>query len=396
MTRNVLALSYLFPNRAHPGYGVFVLNRLRAVSKRCNLKVIAPVQWYPLMGWLRGALGSSDIPAQEQIQGLDVYHPRFAVIPRYLKFFDALSYFWAVRGVVKRLRTQAFEFDLIDVHWTYPDIVGAYWLARKRGCKFIVTVRGHEALYLEENTLRRRMLKRFLRRADAVVALSAELRDKVIELGVEPQRAHVILNGVDLSRFSPLDRRQCREQLGLPLDRKIALSVGRLAAGKGHQDLIRALPALADLNVELYIIGGVNPEDNFEPVLRGMIKDLKLNNVHLVDGASQDELARWYSAADVFCLATKREGCPNVMLEALACGTPAVVNAVGAVPEVITSGTNGFTPPVEDIPALEQTLRAALTRDWDREMIARDMKRWGWDHCAEQVEAVYRAMLEPA
>lgn len=119
----VLALSYLFPNRAHPGYGVFVSHRLQAVGERCDVTVIAPVQWYPLMRYLRGREWSGSVPKRERIQGLDTFHPRFAVVPRYVKWIDAITYLWAVRRVVKRLtRDVRFNFDIVDVHWTYPDI----------------------------------------------------------------------------------------------------------------------------------------------------------------------------------------------------------------------------------------------------------------------------------
>src|SRR6185369_7357605 len=176
---NVLALSYLFPNRAQPAYGIFVLNRLRAVSQHCRINVIAPVQWYPLIGLVRGSLWGTDVPRYEEIGGLSVYHPRFAVVPRYMKWLDAITYFFAAHRVVRR---QRLEFDLVDVHWTYPDIVAAAVLASTNGKKFVVTVRGHEALYLNERTLRRRLVAHFLRKAAAVITLSAQLRDKVVSL----------------------------------------------------------------------------------------------------------------------------------------------------------------------------------------------------------------------
>ena len=160
MRLNILALSYLFPNRSQPNYGIFVLGRLKALTGICNFKVIAPVQWYPFINHvLRAQHPKTEVPRREEIDGVDVHHPRFFVVPRYFKWVDALSYFWAVRSVVNMLRrAESFEFDLVDVHWTYPDIVAGYFLARKYRKKLIVTVRGREALYQGERTLRRWML----------------------------------------------------------------------------------------------------------------------------------------------------------------------------------------------------------------------------------------------
>ena len=388
-------LSYLFPNRAQPGYGIFVLNRLKAVQKHCNIKVIAPVQWYPLIRWIRGTLWGQAIPRRDEIDGLDVSHPRFLVIPRYLKWIDGISYWWSVRGVLKKMRgNPGYDYDLVDVHWTYPDIVAGYLLARKSGKRFIVTVRGHEALYEDERSIRRWLVAYLLRRADFVIALSAELRAKVVALGVRQERTRVVLNGVDLSRFHPMDQDACRKQLGLPTGRRILLSVGRVTAGKGHQDLIRMMPELSRTDdVELYIIGGVNPEDDFTDALRRMIEDLRLTNVHLLDGVPHDALPLWYCAADVFCLASKREGCPNVLLEALACGTPAVTMNVGSAGEAVIDGENGLLVKLEQISVLAGIVRSSLARTWNRESIADGMRKRSWAACAEQVVEIYQSVL---
>jgi glycosyltransferase involved in cell wall biosynthesis len=301
-----------------------------------------------------------------------------------------------VRAVAEKLRQEhVLEFDLVDVHWTYPDIVAGYLLARKAGKKFSVTVRGHEALYQEERTLRRWLVAHFLRKADMVVTLSAELRDRVVALGVDPNKARVVLNGVDLASFHPLDRVACRRQLGLPMEKKILLSVGRLTQGKGHQELVRIMPEISKtMDAELYIIGGMNPEEDFGQVLRTMISELALNNVHLVDKVAHEMLPFWYSAADLFCLATQREGCPNVLLEALACGTPAVVTDVGAVAALVTHGENGFLVHPEQISYLGGIVRSALNCNWNREQIASRMNEWEWSNCARQVVEVYQSVLE--
>jgi teichuronic acid biosynthesis glycosyltransferase TuaC len=396
MRLNVLALSYLFPNRAQPAYGVFVLNRLKALQAHCNVIVIAPIQWYPLISRIRGRLHGQGVPGADRIGGIEVHHPRFPVIPRYFKWIDAVSYWWAAHRVARRLRDDGgFAYDLVDVHWTYPDIVAGYLIARHARKKFIVTVRGHEALYDEERSLRRWLVAHFLRKADFVVTLSEELRDKVIALGVSPERARVVLNGVDLAHFHPRDRQACRQQLRLPAGRRILVSVGRITEGKGHQDLIRMMSELSATDaVELYIIGGVNPEDDFSARLRAMIAELKLSNVHLIDKVSHDELPHWYAAADLFCLATRREGCPNVLLEALACGTPVVVTNVGAVGELVTPGQNGLLVELSELSSMSTTVHSALGRNWDHAGIAARMQAWGWSACAENVLGVFRTVLE--
>jgi glycosyltransferase involved in cell wall biosynthesis len=394
---NILAVSFLFPNRVHRGYGTFVLSRLKAVQAFCNVRVIAPVQWYPFIDRLKGGRAVSGIPAHEEIEGLEVFHPRFAIIPRYLKWIDALSYWWAASGVAALLRRQqSYEYDLVDVHWTYPDIVAGYLLARRGGRKFIVTIRGNEALYDEELSVRRWLVATLLRRADFVVTLSAELRDKVIALGVAPHKTRVVLNGVDPVRFHYLERDSCRQRLGLPLSGRVLLSVGRLTQRKGHHELIRILPALIrQAPTSLYLIGGVNREEDYGAVLRRMILELGLEaHVHIVESVPQAQLALWYGAADLFCLATMSEGCPNVILESLACGTPVVATTAGAVGDIITQGEDGYLVPREELAGLGDTVRSALEREWDRRGIAARMERHGWSACAGQVVEIYRTVLQ--
>ena len=390
---NILAISYLFPNRANPGYGVFVLNRLKAVQQFCNVKVIAPVQWYPFINRLKGSNAEAAVPAVENIQGIDTSHPRFAVVPRYLKWIDCLTFLWATLRAFRALRGR-FDFDLVDVHWTYPDVLAGYWLARRHGKKFIVTIRGHEAFYDEETSIRRWIVAQVLRRADYVVALSSELREKVIRLGVPAVKTRVILNGVDLAQFAYISQEDCRQRLGLPANRKVLVSVGRLTERKGHHLLIQILPTLARIGpVDLFIIGGVNREDDYGPVLQAMIADLKLTNVHLLDRVPHEDLRYWYGAADAFCLATMSEGCPNVILEALACGAPVVATGAGAIRDLVATGEDGIVVDRPDVASLGAAVRNALETGWDRQRIAARMQSRSWASCAQQVVDVYRTLL---
>jgi glycosyltransferase involved in cell wall biosynthesis len=167
--------------------------------------------------------------------------------------------------------------------------------------------------------------------------------------------------------------------------------VGRFTKAKGHHELIRIMPGLSgDSEVDLYIVGGVNPERDFSQVLRERIAELGLDNVHLIEGVDHERLPLWYGAADIFCLASKSEGCPNVVLEALACGTPVVATDVGAVKKVIVNGENGYLIGQSELASLERIVRLALGREWDRRSIAAGMESWGWAACAEKVVEIYR------
>jgi glycosyltransferase involved in cell wall biosynthesis len=103
------------------------------------------------------------------------------------------------------------------------------------------------------------------------------------------------------------------------------------------------------------------------------------------------------SAADVLALASEAEGWPNVVHEAMACGTPVVATDVGAIPEMIPSPELGFRVPFGDTGALRDALRMALARDWDRGAIARYAQGRAWDKvAAEVVEVLEEVVAEHA
>ena len=141
----LLVISYLFPNCITPESGIFVLNRIKAVSKYCDIRVINPVPWFPGCSKFERYKNFNLIPEREKIAGIDVYHPRYFIIPKYCKYLDAFSFCFAVLKTVKK-NLRNFHFDLIDLHWTYPDILSGYLLSKLFNKKFLVTIRGKEAL----------------------------------------------------------------------------------------------------------------------------------------------------------------------------------------------------------------------------------------------------------
>jgi glycosyltransferase involved in cell wall biosynthesis len=116
--------------------------------------------------------------------------------------------------------------------------------------------------------------------------------------------------------------------------------------------------------------------------------------VRLISHVDNVALAEWYGAADLLCLATRGEGCPNVVLEALACGTPVVCTDVGAVRSLVTDGVNGFVIDAGRVDELGPAIDKALGWNWDRNQIAEGMNRWGWARCAQEVMDTYRSVLE--
>ena len=101
--KKIIAISYLFPNCNQPNHGIFVLNRLKAMSKYADITVINPIADSPLHRKISKFSHLQSIPELEVIEGIDVYHPRYFSIPGHLKSIEVLTYRRAVQKVLLSL-----------------------------------------------------------------------------------------------------------------------------------------------------------------------------------------------------------------------------------------------------------------------------------------------------
>jgi glycosyltransferase involved in cell wall biosynthesis len=261
---------------------------------------------------------------------------------------------------------------------------------------FMVTIRGSELRYRDQ-AWKRFWIGWALRRADRVIAVADNLRSLAIELGVDPARARTIPNGVDTDIFFRRDKAACRRTHNLAPAARVILCAGDLAELKGHHKVIRALTAMTDdgLSAQLVIAGGVGRSGRYVEMLRAQVAEGHLaDRVRFAGEVDQHALAELMSAADVFCLASRTEGWPNVVNEALACGTPVVATDVGAVRQMIRSEELGTVVPVTDEAALTSALRSALSRDWDHHAISTWGQSRSWKQVADDVLDEARKVVE--
>jgi PST family polysaccharide transporter len=389
----VLSLSSEFPNPSEPGKGVFVRARLEAIRSRAALTVVAPVAALDYANPQRDLFAAARIPRTRQEGRIHVLHPRW-VYPPYGGWANAFFLFARLLPMVARLRARR-AFDVLDAHFAHPEGIAAVLLGRLVGCPVIVTIRGSELRYRTQKA-KRFWMSWALRRADRVIAVSDGLRTLAIELGVEPRRVATVPNGINAELFFRRDRNRCRASHGIDAAERIVLSAGDLAELKGHHRIIAAVRTLRDRGVRarLLIAGGVGRSGRYAETLRQQAIASGLGDcVTFVGEVTQDTLAELMSAADVFCLASSTEGWPNVVNEALACGTPVVATDVGAVRQMIVSDLYGYVVPVPDAAALAEALRLALTRDWDHDAISARGRSRSWDRVAEDVLDEMRAVI---
>jgi len=175
-------------------------------------------------------------------------------------------------------------------------------------------------------------------KADKVIVPSEYLAGIVRGWGVSGDKIEIIYNGVDF-KPSDLSKEEARRRLGI--FGHIILSAGRLVPWKGFRMLIKIMPSIFKINQAFrLVIVGDGPD---KKILESMIKNLGLEKkVFLVGRKSQEELAVYLTAADMFVLGTGYEGFSHQILEAMVAGVPVITTAVGGNREVIEQGENGF------------------------------------------------------
>jgi len=397
--RRILVLSSPFSSVAHPTHGVFVKERVRAVADLpgYEVRVVSPVPYFPPIRWFKRWYMWSQFPREEVFAGLPIARPRYFLPPKVGGYFESTLMYRAVRREVARIRAQ-FDFDLIDAHWVYPTGVVAVRLGQQYGKPVIVTGRGADMCCLPRLPIVGEAIRYALRNATQCVGVSREIAEAMVAHGADADRVSVVPNGVDCDKFRPLPKDEARRKLGLPPTASIVLSVGDFFENKGFHLLVDAVATLRRERPDVFLVIVGGPPQHGTDYSREIERRVAANHaesyVRLVGRRPHDELVWWYSAADVFALLSAREGSPNVLMEALACGVPAVATPVGGIPDVLEDSRCGILVAERSGEAAAVGLADALSRMWNRDRIRQAMEARSWRRTAKDVERVFDRTVE--
>ncbi|MEZ5980767.1 MAG: glycosyltransferase [Parvularculaceae bacterium] len=389
----ILTLTTLYPNEAQPSHGVFVENRLRAFADRhpgAEIRVIAPVPWVPsAAGWI-GKYGEyARAPRTESRRGFELRHPRYFIPPKIGMTYAAQALERCFYREARRLLREGWDFDLIDAHYLYPDGIAAVRAAHRLGKPVVITARGTDVNLLPNFPRQRKMIMEAVRDANAIITVAAALKDELVRLGAPNEKISVLRNGVDLSLFRPLDRNEIRHRLSLSGD--VIASVGHLIERKGHDLVIEAIKSLPEAT--LLIVG----EGEERAALAALAHRLGVEDrVRFLGKVAHEKLAEIYNAADALALASSREGWPNVLLEAMACGTQAVATPVWGSGEVITAPEAGGLASERSANAMAEALRTALSTRPSREATRAYAERFSWNETSDRLQSIFEDVAENA
>jgi D-inositol-3-phosphate glycosyltransferase len=322
------------------------------------------------------------------------------------------------------LRAEAAQpvghYDIVHSHYWLSGQVGA--LARDRwGVPLVHTM--HTMAKVKNDALAQgdtpepvaRIIgeEQVVEAADMLIANTDIEAKQLINLyDADPGRVEVVHPGVDLSVFRPIDRREARADLGLPVDGYVLMFAGRIQPLKAPDVLLRAVAVLLEESPEwrsrlvVPIVGGPSGTGLEHPEsLAQLAGELGLDDVvRFVPPVAQDELARWCAAASLVAVPSYNESFGLVAVEAQATGTPVVAAAVGGLTTVVRDQHSGLLVDSHEPRDWAATIRRVVEDDALRARLRtgafEQARQFGWDRTAERTLEVYRqaraAMVEEA
>lgn len=372
-----------FPSSGEPTKGRPAYQTLRVLSSQCEVQVFYPHAAYP--SWLK--------PRSRTYSGLDnsfnlpevkVGYYDYPVLPLVSRPFNGWS---ATRVLLPHIRN--FAPDIIFSYFLYPDGYAAVKIGKVLSVPVVVMGVGSDVHSIGDR-FSEMHTRTVLREADFVLGISEDLRQRCVAMGAPPEKTRAIVSGCELSVFHVRDRLAARQKLHIDAASEAIVYIGRMDVKKGLRELVEAAVALHATrpNLHVYMVGD-GPD---RPLIENAIKAKEAASyLHALRGCTFDEVAGWMAAADLVTLPSYMEGCPNVILEALACGRPVVATNVGGIPEIMSDECGCLIPPRES-GALAVAIASVLDRTWDAEAIS---AHWGrsWETVASELLEIFESVV---
>lgn len=407
MTRplRIICPTYWYPAHATDTRATFVHDINRHLTRRGHaVRVVTP--------------GGGGLPTRDKFDGVEVV--RFSLkVPEdltsgkvaqtpvrgvnNLKRIAVMGRYFAKQTYATLKEGRAFGAEVVHAHWAIPTGPAAVCAARRLRIPCVITMHGGD-VYVNPSQgydfptrwYVRPALRWTLRSASALTAITNDCRQHALRAGAPAERIHIILNGADLSRFSPSSNGQPNPP-DLRFGPHMIFACRQLFPRKGIRFLIRAAgqlrPRFPDLKV---VIAG----DGWE---RGALEQLAAelglaDSTTFLGWVANADLPEYYRASAMSVIPSLEEGFGIPAAEAMGCGVPVVASDAGGLPEVVADGVTGRVVPRGDVDALARAIEELLL---DRDLRARMGKagrerallRFDWELSAQQFEALYRDLI---
>lgn len=379
----IAVVTRYFPSSAEPWQGRSAYQTLRVLAREAEVRVFYPNAAYP--SWLKPRSRSYDrLDASYSPPDVKVSYYDYPALPLISRPFNG---WMAARALLPRVRS--FVPDLIFSYFLYPEGYAALEIGKVLSVPVVARSMGSDINRIGD-PISAMHTRTVLREADFLVMVSDDLRKKAVAMGALPAKVRTIVNGCDLSMFHVRDRLEARDKLRIDPASEAVVYIGRMDVKKGLRELAEAATALHHQRPRLHVyMVGEGPD---RPILEGAIQSRSADSyVHMLHGCASEEVAIWMAAGDLVTLPSYMEGCPNVVLEALACGRPVVATNVGGIPEIMSDQCGCLVPP-RDPAELARALASVLDRTWDAKAISAHRSR-GWETVAAELLEIFESLV---
>lgn len=384
-------LTSLYPSPVHPREGAFAAERWSRMARRGHfVRLARPVPWWPLPFGPKAWRETRDEPSAEISRGVEIVRPRYLHLPGRAR---ANARRFAAAGL-RALLAEGLP-DVVVADYAWPAAEAAHE-CRRRSIPFVVHGRGSDVLQVAGEAGLHAELGAAVKTAGHWCAVSRQLVDALDALA-GARRGRLVPNGVDAAVYAPAAQDAARAALGLPAQGRIVLVVGHWIERKDPLLALEAAALLAQDELARIVLVGRGPLEG--AIARRAARSDLAGRVQLVPECPPGRLADWYNAADALLLCSNREGRPNVVLEALACGLPVVASDAGGTGELLGPAAVAEHPDAAAATRLvrgraaqdyAQALRAVLAAPRNGAALRGLVATLDWDASCAALEAVLR------
>ena len=295
------------------------------------------------------------------------------------------------------------KFDLLHANWLLPNGFIAAVISKLCNLPLVITFHGSDVFVSKQNFLFSSMAKYAMKQADKITSVSLEFKGYLEEMKIDTQKLHIIPNGVALELFENVPQEsvaELKQKLGIKKDEQVLFALGRIVWKKGFDYLILAIPKVLELVPNLKVIIGGDGSDLNE--LKQLVCSLELDDVVYFPGAIyRNEIPAYFHLCDVFVMPAVHDpkgnvdGCPNVVLEAMASSKPVVASNISGIPLVVSHEENGLLVEEKNIDELAEAILKLLAEKELRDEFGKANKEkvlrfLTWSKIAQQFLTVYQ------
>lgn len=397
----VLIISHMYPSTFNSMAGIFVHQQVKTLKEKgIEVKVISPVPLAPFplnlisKKWAR----YREIPYKTNIEGVDVYYPRYLEFPKGIMFHR--SGFFMAKGIKRIINKvyKEFKFDLIHSHVAVPDGYAGMILNKEFKVPHVVTIHGQDF----QNTISRNInckkaLFNVLNHIDKIITVSNKLKNVVKDENFY-NKIEVVNNGIDKDYIS-VDKIQENYIEKNRINKNLIkiLSVSNLKETKGIHINLKAIAKLKEIysNISYDIIG----DGEYRGKLEELIKELGLeDNVSFLGKLEHKEVIDIMKQYDIFSLPSYKEGFGMVYIEAMAQGIPVIGVKGEGIEDAIENGVNGFLVERKNIEELVKIMKFLIENPYKRIDIGKCaietvLNKFTWNVNADKMISIYNEMI---